>query len=226
MRRCRRRGRWPKVAAVMIACNGVLGAAFWVNARRTHVVRFSEQGANALLATLLLAQGTPMVAAGSELGHTQRGNNNPYCQDNEITWLDWRQADPTLVVFVARLLRLRRERPPFADRWYEGVPDADGVTDVTWHDADGRTLDPAAWRSPDRTLAVLIGRPGRGVPPIDRTSLLLVNGDAASRGFHLPPGRWTALLDSGEADGEPRRSECEGVRVVEGDRIVMLERVP
>ena len=184
----------------------------------------------ALLTSLLLAQGTPMVAAGAELGHTQRGNNNPYCQDNGIAWLDWEQADTTLAGFVSKLLRLRRERLPFADRWYEGVPDGDGVTDVAWLDADGRALDPEAWQSPDRGLAVLIGRPGRGTspPPL----LLLVNGDGASRAFRLPPGRWSALLDSGEADGTPREvrggsgGAVEGERLVDGDRIVVLERLP
>ncbi|MFM7708233.1 MAG: glycogen debranching enzyme GlgX, partial [Gammaproteobacteria bacterium] len=148
------------------------------------------------------------------------------CQDNEIAWLDWEQADSELMAFVSKLLRLRRERSPFADRWYEGVPDGSGVTDVSWLDADGRTLDPAAWQSPDRGLAVLIGRPGRGASPTERPLLLLVNGDAASRVFRLPPGRWSALLDSGEADGTPREAETEGERRVDGDRIVMLERLP
>jgi pullulanase/glycogen debranching enzyme len=106
------------------------------------------------------------------------------------------------------------------------VPDADGVTDVAWHDADGRTLDPAAWQSPDRALAVLIGRPGRGAPPTARTLLLLVNGDAAPRTFRLPPGRWHALLDSGEPEGEPREAACADGRVVGGDRIILLEAAP
>jgi glycogen operon protein len=172
----------------------------------------------ALLATVLLAQGTPMLAAGAETGHTQRGNNNPYCQDNETAWLDWTSVDEALIAFVARVSRLRRERLPFADRWYDGMPDGQGVADVSWSDADGRVLDPAAWHSADRALAVLIGRPGRGGPPL----LALVNGDAAPRSFHLPPGRWRPLLDSGELDGAPREAVCERVRRVDGDRIVMF----
>jgi glycogen operon protein len=196
-----------------------------VRAARARAIR-------ALLATLTLAQGTPMIAAGAELGHTQRGNNNPYCQDNEVAWLDWDQADPALVDFVAKLLRLRRERLPFADHWYEGVPDSDGVRDVSWSDADGRELDAEAWQSPDRGLTVLIGRPGRDMSPAVRPLLLLVNGDAASRVFRLPSGRWSALLDSGETDGTPREvrdggdGAVEGQRCVDGDRMVMLERLP
>lgn len=189
------------------------------------------QAARALLATLLLAQGTPMLAAGAELGHTQGGNNNPYCQDNGVTWIDWQQADMELATFVARVLRLRRERLPFADRWYDGLPDDRGVTDVSWLDADGRTLDPAAWQSPDRTLAVFIGRPGGDAlrasadPASPPSLLLLVNGDAAARAFSLPTGAWVALLDSGEPDGEPRDPVCEGGRLVGGDRILLLERI-
>jgi glycogen debranching enzyme GlgX len=92
----------------------------------------------ALLATVLLAQGTPMLAAGAETGHTQRGNNNPYCQDNETAWLDWTSVDEALIAFVARVSRLRRERLSFADRWYDGMPDGQGVADVSWSDADDR----------------------------------------------------------------------------------------
>jgi glycogen operon protein len=167
-----------------------------------------------------------MLAAGAELGHTQRGNNNPYCQDNEIAWLDWQRADASLIDFVARVLRLRRERLPFGDRWYDGLPDERGVADVSWSDADGRTLDPAAWQSPDRALAVLVSRPGRTVPGRGVPLLLLVNGDAAPRMFRLPPGRWIALLDSGEPEGEPRLVGCEGERQVEGDRVLLLEAAP
>ena len=190
-----------------------------VSAARARAVR-------AMLASLLLAQGTPMLAAGAELGHTQRGNNNPYCQDNEIAWIDWQQADAALTAFVARVSRLRRERLPFGDRWYDGLPDGRGVADVAWLDADGRTLDPAAWQSPDRALAVLIGRPGRSLPGRGVPLLLLVNGDAAPRAFRLPPGRWLALLDSGEPEGEPRVAAAEGERQVDGDRLLLLEAAP
>ena len=71
----------------------------------------------ALLASLLLAQGTPMLAAGAELGQTQRGNNNAYCQDNETSWIDWDGADPALIDFTARLVALRRELEPRHQDW-------------------------------------------------------------------------------------------------------------
>ena len=74
----------------------------------------------ALLATLLLAQGTPMLCAGDELGHRQGGNNNPYCQDNELTWIDWSEADDDLIEFTGRLIALRRRLLPLANRWTTG----------------------------------------------------------------------------------------------------------
>lgn len=152
----------------------------------------------ALLATLLLAQGTPMLAAGDEIGHSQRGNNNPYCQDNEITWLDWDAADATLVDFVARLLALRRRALPFGAAWYSGRVDARGRLDLEWlHPAGGR-MTVAHWNERDeRALGALIGAPGGG----EERLLLLFNADPADVHFVLPPGRWVAEFDSSRADG-------------------------
>ena len=155
----------------------------------------------ALLATTLLAQGTPLLAAGDELGHTQRGNNNPYCQDNEITWIDWSRADTALVDFTARVLGLRRLLRPLANRWYSGLPDRRGLPDLTWLRSDGQTLEGDAWRDPhSRVLGCLIGRPARAMAPL----LLLVNGDAWDRLFHLPSGVWQVVLDSTESNGAGR----------------------
>ena len=152
----------------------------------------------ALLACTLLAQGTPMLAAGDELGHSQQGNNNPYCQDNPITWIDWAQADPALITYTAHLLRLRRERRPFANHWYTGQPDARGRTDLAWLRIDGTPLADGHWHDPaSRVLGCLITEPGRAGAP----RLLLVNGDTAARIFTLPDGPWQLLLDSSEADG-------------------------
>ena len=155
----------------------------------------------ALLATTLLAQGTPLLAAGDELGHSQRGNNNPYCQDNAITWIDWARADADLVAYTARVLTLRRRLLPFANRWYSGLPDRRGLPDLAWLRSDGSSLEGDAWRDPSsRVLGCLIGRPGRATAPL----LLLVNGDPWDRLFHLPAGVWLVVLDSSEATGAGR----------------------
>ncbi|WP_298824900.1 glycogen debranching protein GlgX [uncultured Piscinibacter sp.] len=155
--------------------------------------------ARALLASTLLSQGTPMLCAGDEFGRSQGGNNNAYCQDNVTSWLDWSRADEDLIAFTARLLSLRRQALPFANRWYDGLPDRLGLQDVTWLRVDGSELHGEEWRRPDgRVFGCLIGRPGLGRTPL----LLLVNGDAGDIDFMLPGGAWQAVFDSAQARGE------------------------
>jgi len=152
----------------------------------------------ALLATTLLAQGTPMLCAGDELGHTQGGNNNPYCQDNATTWIDWSAADDALISFTARVLWLRRQALPFGNHWYSGLTDALGLHDLAWMQRDGAPLQGGAWDDPlERVLGCLIGSPGRARAPL----LLLVNADAVDHGFMLPAGVWQAMLDSSQPTG-------------------------
>ena len=155
--------------------------------------------ARALLASALLSQGTPMLCAGDELGRSQGGNNNAYCQDNETSWIDWAHADADLIAFTARLLSLRRQALPFANRWYDGLPDRLGLQDVTWLRVGGSELHGEEWRCPDgRVFGCLVGKPGGGRTPL----LLLVNGDAGDIDFMLPGGAWQAVFDSTQARGE------------------------
>ncbi|MDR3370086.1 glycogen debranching protein GlgX [Rhodoferax sp.] len=147
----------------------------------------------ALLATNLLAQGTPMLCAGDELGHTQGGNNNPYCQDNENTWLDWSHMDTELLAFTRHVIGLRQRLQPFANVWYSGIADADGIYDLSWWNADGSVLQGSAWQLPQRrALGCLIGKPGQSGSPL----LLLVNNSAHPEHFVLPRGHWQGLLDT------------------------------
>ena len=151
----------------------------------------------AMLATTLLSQGTPMLAAGDELGHSQRGNNNPYCQDNETTWLDWSRADVGLQRFTARLLALRRRCLPLRPTWYSGLPDAHGLPDLSWLRRGGAAFTEWDWnQSASRVLGALIGAPGRG----SQTLLLLFNAEPEDCDFQLPAGDWQALLDSADDD--------------------------
>jgi glycogen operon protein len=148
----------------------------------------------ALLATVLLAQGTPMLAAGDEMGHTQRGNNNPYCQDNGITWIDWARADEALLTYTAALVRLRAAWLPLEGHWYDGHADGRGVRDLSWHDAAGHALRPEDWHAPDgRALVLHIGKPQRAPAPL----LLLVNAARTPTSVRLPVGRWRSVVDSG-----------------------------
>jgi glycogen operon protein len=152
----------------------------------------------ALLACTLLAQGTPMLCAGSELGHSQGGNNNPYCQDNAVTWIDWSGADADLEAFVARVMQLRHRALPFGNHWYHGLPDALGLYDLSWLEPDGTPLHGGAWHfAGARALGCLIGQPGRAHAPL----LLLVNAGASDLPFQLPAGVWQAVLDSADPRG-------------------------
>jgi len=168
-----------------------------VNGRRARLKR-------ALLASVLLAQGTPMLAAGDELGHSQSGNNNPYCQDNPITWIDWAAADQDLIDYTAHLLRLRKTLQPLGSRWYTGLPDARGRHDLAWLRRTGEPMAPEHWNNRmSRILGALIGAPGRAQAPL----LLLLNGRDMDASFRLPPGRWVCELDSTAATG---RSTWQG----------------
>jgi glycogen debranching enzyme len=150
------------------------------------------------VATTILAQGTPMLAAGDEIGHTQRGNNNPYCQDNEITWLDWDQADHDLAGFVAHVAALRSRLLPFGAHWYSGQAKDDGHPDLGWLRRTGDPLTPEDWENRmSRVLGVRIGAPGRSPDPL----LLLLNGGADDAEFALPAGAWMCELDSTTVDG-------------------------
>ena len=152
----------------------------------------------ALLATQLLAQGTPMLAAGDELGHTQGGNNNPYCQDNPTTWIAWGEADQDLIAFTERVLALRRQALPLGNRWYDGLTDSRGLHDLSWLRADATPLQGDAWHQPgEQVLGCLIGKPGRAAAPL----LWLTNGSASEVQFRLPGGVWQAVLDTSHPRG-------------------------
>ncbi len=194
---------------------GVEGATYdeGVNALRGRLQR-------ALLATTLLAQGLPMLCAGDEIGHSQGGNNNPYCQDNSTTWIDWAAADVDLLAFTTRVLALRRAAQPFGARWYSGLTDPLGLHDLAWLDLSGAALQGDAWNDPGtRALACLIGEPGRSPAPL----LLLVNGDALARDALLPAGVWEVLLDTSHPQGLGSwHGQGEAPIVVPANSLLML----
>jgi glycogen operon protein len=169
----------------------------------------------ALLATLFCAQGTPQLLAGDEIGHSQRGNNNAYCQDNALTWLNWPHADIALRDFVAGLIALRQAHPGLRQpSWRDGRPPAAGSPpDIDWFDIDGTPLTAAAWRSHDhRTLAARITVGEEERPPQETLLVVWHAGYAAE--LQLPPGTWALRLDSARewvATGEGNdRTHLEG----------------
>jgi isoamylase len=159
-----------------------------------------------LLATLLLGQGTPMILMGDEMGRTQKGNNNAYCQDNELSWLAWPEAadqDSALNHFLRRLIALRRAHPLLRQtRFLQGVRcNETGPADVTWLAADGRTMAPQDWQDPElRSLGLMLADDGAAL-------LLLLNAAAGPCRFVLPGlagvGGWRVLLDTVRPDDPP-----------------------
>jgi isoamylase len=162
------------------------------------------------LATLLLAQGTPLLLAGDEFGHTQGGNNNAYCQDGEISWLNWDDHDHddrTMTDFVRRLISLRRSYPILRrSRFFVGVHNKElDVKDVTWIDPRGEEKTQESWSDPGERCfgMVLDGRAqptGIVRPGSDATLLLILNAYHDLVNFRLPqvPGgnRWRCLIDT------------------------------
>jgi len=140
----------------------------------------------ALLATLLLAQGTPMLLAGDEIGQSQHGNNNAYCQDNSVTWLDWAGADMALAGWVGGILALRRAHPALRmAHWLTGREDGRGRSDVRWRHPDGHEMSGADWSADrvDHALTIELWSASDHV-------LVLVNPNDADRVIVLPPGPW------------------------------------
>lgn len=166
----------------------------------------------ALLATLLLSQGTPMLLAGDELGHTQRGNNNAYCQDNDTTWQAWDRADAGLAAFVARVLALRREAAPLrhANWWPADTPP--GAVGPRWLAPEGHAMTAADWERGDRhALAIVFD----AVPPA-ASWLVLVNAEEHPVEFSLPPGRWLHRLATDPHDDD--NASVLGMGPTEGTR--------
>ena len=154
----------------------------------------------ALLATLLIAQGVPMLQGGDELGRTQGGNNNAYCQDNEMTWLDWQHADGELIDFVAGLVALRKRFPQLRQvNWLSGEAGDHAQPDALWWHPAGRPMGVADWQSNKLGAFALqlAPQPGNGTSaPSNATLLCLINRDEIRVPFLLPSGVWKQLCDS------------------------------
>jgi glycogen operon protein len=172
------------------------------------------------LATLFLSQGVPMLLGGDEAGRTQQGNNNAYCQDGEITWVDWSLDDEraALLAFTRRLSAIRREHPALRRRrFFEGLylPGAD-IKDVTWFKLDGAELKDQDWADGNaRSLGMRLAgsameeRDPGGGRLSDDTLLVLLNAHHDDLPFVLPPtggdgSHWEVLLDTRAAESEGR----------------------
>jgi len=169
------------------------------------------------IGTLLLSQGVPMLLAGDELGKTQRGNNNAYCQDNEISWINWDLDDDqrAFLDFTCRVIAVFRKYPVFQRRrFFHGRSLRGEIPDILWLEPAGREMSDEAWHSPFvkcfgvQFLGGRIDVDERGEPICAETKLLLFNADLEREiTFKLPPtqpdGPWEIIFDTGRPETSP-----------------------
>ena len=208
-----------------------------------------DEGINALrarqqrnfLTTLVLSVGVPMICGGDEIGRTQHGNNNAYCQDNEVSWFDWEHVDDGLFAFVTRLIEFRREHAVFQRRrWFYGRPlrGAD-ISDIGWFKPDGEQMTDDDWHSGfARSIGVFLS--GQGIPTpnargeeiVDDSFYLLFNAHFEPMPFRLPTGawgdRWETVIDTNKPIPDLRSHQelHAGEEVaVEGYAMMVLRRI-
>lgn len=191
------------------------------------------------LATLLLSQGVPMLLAGDEQGHTQNGNNNAYCQDNEISWLDWEKADKELIEFTSRLIEFRNSHHVFSRKnWFKGKPvRRAGLTDIAWFKPDASEMTDDDWNDGfAKSLGIFLY--GDGLRTVDQDNkrivddsfYLIFNAHFEAIDFKLPPDKygreWKKVFDT---SGEPLEEKTEfkpGETVKTGERSFILLQAP
>ena len=169
-----------------------------------------------LLATLLLSQGVPMLLGGDELGRTQQGNNNTYCQDSELSWFDWRldSAQQNLLAFARQLIKLRQTHPLFSRRhWFQGrAIHGSGVHDIGWYNPDGSQITDHQWHD-DSAKAIAVFLNGeelmtfapQGQRLMDDSFLLFFNAQSEPQDFQIPAAvkkdRWSMVINTDEPSG-------------------------
>lgn len=191
------------------------------------------------LATLLLSQGVPMLLGGDELGRSQGGNNNAYCQDNAISWFDWEHMDVSLVEFTRRLIYLRKQHRVFRRHpWFHAhALHAAGTSDIDWFTPSGQEMNEMDWQTGfARALAVFLnggaipGLDQRGKPVVDDSFYLLFNAHIAAIDFTLPPPlwgkHWQLEIDTALALRKVKKPVYTAGKIVsvEGRSLVLLRR--
>jgi len=190
------------------------------------------------LATLFLSQGIPMLLGGDEIGRTQGGNNNAYCQDNEVSWFDWDNADRELLELTSRLIAFRRDHPVFRRRrWFLGASiHGEAVRDIGWFRPDGELMSDEDWqRGFAKSLGMFLNGEAipnlddRGERIVDDSFYVLFNAHHEPLSFRLPARPewgepWVKVLDTGEPNGGAEVFPAAGEVPVGGRTVVVLKR--
>ena len=206
------------------------------------ILELRAQQRRNFIATLFLSQGVPMLLHSDETGRTQRGNNNCYCQDNDITWLDWAHVDDALVQFTAQVSQLRRDHPVFRRRrFFNGRPVRRGagapLPDIAWVTPDAREMTEEDWEAGfGKSVAVFLNGDGisdrnqRGERVTDDSFIMIFNAHDGSIDFTLPApeygAKWEVVLDTATPQlAEPAPVAAQSVVTVEARSLAVLRRV-
>ncbi|RSK34234.1 glycogen debranching enzyme GlgX [Rhodovulum iodosum] len=186
-----------------------------------------------MMATLLVSQGTPMILAGDEIGHSQGGNNNAYCQDNPTAWIDWEAADDAFLAFTRRAIAFRKAHPVLRQRMFLHSRERaiDGLEDIFWRRADGEPMSQQDWEDPELRLIAVEMRTASGTPPyaaLETAVFAVFNAGASVRVVvpEAPEGEaWSLHLDSSRPTLAPR-SLRSGAFKVAADSVAVLVLEP
>lgn len=200
--------------------------------------KLRKQQVRNFLTTLFLSQGIPMLVAGDELGRTQRGNNNAYCQDNEISWINWEGKDDDLFSFTSKLIHFRKQHPVFCRRkWFKYKPiKGKDVTDIEWFTPDGNPMSEEHWNSSfAKSLGKFLSGYGLTAPSVkgeriyDDSFYIMFNSWHEPLPFNLPDARWGAswkrILDTYDGffnDGDNDEQYSAGSAVEVPGRSIVL----
>ncbi|HVS93798.1 MAG TPA: glycogen debranching protein GlgX [Mucilaginibacter sp.] len=190
------------------------------------------------LATLFLSQGVPMLLAGDEIGRTQQGNNNSYCQDNEISWIDWSKADNDLLEFTSKLIHLRQGHAAFSRKnWFRGEPvKGNGIEDIAWFQPDGSKMTAEHWNQDfAKSIAVFLNGHGlhavnsEGEKVIDDNFYIIFNASDQSVEYKLPDEKyaenWRIIFDTArynQEEGQQRYKPNEKI-MIDARSVILLQ---
>jgi glycogen operon protein len=202
--------------------------------------RLRKQQVRNFLSTLFLSQGVPMLVSGDELGRTQQGNNNAYCQDNEISWINWPHKDAQLIDFTSKLIHFRKKHPAFCRRkWFKYQPiKGKDVTDIEWFTIGGEEMSEEHWNSSfAKSLGVFLSGHGirsvspTGEPEMDDSFYIMFNSYHESLPFKLPDEKWgkkwkkimdtfdSSFDENGIGESVPAAQDIE----IQGRSVVLLK---
>lgn len=201
------------------------------------VIELRNKQKRNFLATLFLSQGVPMLVAGDELGKTQQGNNNAYCQDNEISWIDWENADQELLAYTSKLINITKSHPSFRRRrWFQGQPiKGSSVHDIAWFLPEGGLMEEHNW-SEDfaKSLGVFLNGMGlhsvglKGEKIIDYSFYVIFNAYHDNLDFHLPSSeyadQWVQVLNTAAGWNESEEVYNASAVISVAGRSIMLLR--